>query len=132
MHVLRIDSASTRYSTPLVVRASLPRTFWGLGAFAELGLLSCGIYLLAEASLKPLEADQVSILSASLMLALAGVLLFYMVRPHRHEALMRPDARRRSSDSVEALPFAVDDGSAEARRETAHALLEKRDLPGPM
>jgi hypothetical protein len=132
MHVIRMDSASARYNTPLVVRASLPRTFRSLGAFAELGLVSCGIYLLAEAALKPLEADQASILSAGVLLALATVLLFYMIRPHRNEALMRPDARRPSRDSHEPPALSADDRSDEARRETARELLDNQDLPGPM
>jgi hypothetical protein len=132
MHVIRLDSASARYRTPLVVRASLPRTFWSLGAFVELGLFSCGFYLLAEASLEPLKADGVSILGAGVILALASVLLFYMIRPRRREALTMRDERRPSRDSHESLALSARDGSSEARRETASALLDKRDLPGPM
>jgi|SRR5271157_1482154 len=132
MHVIRMDSTSAHYKTPLVVRASLPRTFRSLGAFAELGLFSCGIYLLAEATLKPLEADQASILSAGVLLALATVLLFYMIRPHRKEALTRPDARRPSRDAHEPSALSAGDRSAEARRETARELLDNQDLPGPM
>ncbi len=132
MHVIRMDPASVRCSTPLVVRASLPRTFRGLCAFVEIGLLSCGIYLLAEVSLKPLEADQVSILGAGVLLALASVLLFYLVRPHRREALTRPDERRSSWECHEHSVFPAGDGSAEARGDTARALLNKHDLPGPM
>lgn len=131
MHVIRMDPASAHYKTPLVVRASLPRTFRSIGAFAEIGLFSCGVYLLVEASLKPLEADQVSILGASAMLALASVLLFYMVRPHRKEALAKPDTPRESWGSHEPSALAAGDGSAEARREAARALLEHQDLPGP-
>jgi hypothetical protein len=132
MHVIRIDLTSAHYKTPLVVRASLPRTFWSLGAFAELGLFSCGIYLLVEASLKPLEADQVSILGAGVILALASVLLFYMVRPHRKEALPRSDASRQSWDSHELPAVSSGDSSIEARREAARELLDNQDLPGPM
>jgi hypothetical protein len=132
MHVIRMDSTSAHYKTPLVVRASLPRTFWSLGAFAELGLFSCGIYLLVEASLKPLEANQVSILGAGVLLALASVLLFYMVRPHRKEALPRPDVRRQSWDSHEPSALSLTDSSAQARREAARDLLDIQDLPGPM
>lgn len=132
MNVIRMDSASAHYKTPLVVRASLPRTFWSLGAFVELGLFSCGFYLLVKASLEPLEADEVSILGAGVILALATVLLFYMIRPHRSEALTRRDERRPSRDSREVLAVSARDGSAETRRETASALLNNGDLPGPM
>jgi len=132
MQVIRLDSASARCRTPLVVRGSLPRTFWSLGAFVELGLFSCGFYLLAEVSLEPLEADGVSILGAGVILALASVLLFYMIRPHRREALTRRDGRRPSRDAHEVLALSTRDGSAEAHRETASALLDDQDLPGPM
>ncbi len=132
MNVIRMDPASIRYRTPLVVRASLPRTFRGLCAFAEIGLFSCGIYLLAEAALKPLEADQASILGAGVLLALASVLLFYIVRPHRRDALMRPDVRRSSWDSCDPSDFSAGANSAEDRRDAARTLLDKQDLPGPM
>ena len=98
MRIFRSDSEVAHSKTPLVVRASLPRTFWSLGAFVEFGLIFCGIYLLAEASLKPLEADQASIISAGVILALASVLLFYMIRPRRKQVLTRPEAPRLSRE----------------------------------
>src|SRR5208337_204008 len=103
MRIIRSASAVAHYKTPLVVRASLPRTFWSLGAFVEFGLLFCGVYLLVEVSLKPLEADLVSIMSAGVILALASVLLFYMVRPQRKRVLPKPDVPRRSRSWSEEL-----------------------------
>ena len=132
MRDIRIDSASAPYKTPLVVRASLPRTFWSLGAFVEFGLIFCGIYLLAEASLKPLEADQASIIGAGVMLALASVLLFFMIRPHRKEVLARPDAPRRARDWQEPPSLAAYRTAVQARREAEHELQDNEDLPGPM
>ncbi|MGA2300707.1 MAG: hypothetical protein ABSG77_08430 [Candidatus Acidiferrum sp.] len=132
MRIFRINSASAHYKTPLVVRASLPRTFWSLGAFVEFGLLFCGIYLLAEASLKPLEADLASILSASVILALASVLLFYMVRPRRKQVLPRPDASRLSRDWSGELILPAHGIAVPARREAGRALQKNQDLPGPM
>jgi hypothetical protein len=132
MRIIRIDSAVAHYKTPLVVRASLPRTFWGLGAFIELGLISCGVYLLAEAILKPLEANQASVISAGVILALASVLLFYMVRPRRKQVLPRPEASRLSHDRSDELSLTARGIAVQARRETEHALEEKQDLPGPM
>jgi len=82
-----------------------PTHVLSLGAFVELGLIFCGVYLLAEASLKPLEADQVSIISAGVILALASVLLFYMIRPRRKQVLPRPEASRLSSDRSNKLPL---------------------------
>ena len=64
--------------------------------------------------------------------ALASVLLFYMVRPHRRDALMRPDARRSSWDSCDPSDFSAGANSAEDRQDTARTLLDQQDLPGPM
>ncbi|HKM79965.1 MAG TPA: hypothetical protein VJY15_03265 [Candidatus Acidoferrum sp.] len=132
MRIIRSASAVAHYKTPLVVRASLPRTFWSLGAFVELGLIFCGVYLLAEASLKPLEADQASIISAGVILALASVLLFYMIRPRRKQALRRPEASCRSHDQSDELPFRAYGNAVPAHREAEQALQKKQDLPGPM
>jgi type VI protein secretion system component VasK len=132
MRIIRSDSAVAHCKTPLVVRASLPRTFWSLGVFVELGLIFCGIYLLAEAGLKPLEADQTSILSAGVILALAIVLLFYMVRPRRKQVLPRPDASRLSSVQSGELPLRAYGNAVPARREAGRALQKNQDLPGPM
>jgi len=133
MRIFRINSASAHYKTPLVVRASLPRTFWSLGAFVEFGLIFCGVYLLAEAGLKPLEADQASIISAAVILALASVLLFYMIRPRRKQVLTRPEASRLSRVQSDELPFTSYGNTAPARREAGRALQKKQDLPpGPM
>ncbi|HXR34045.1 MAG TPA: hypothetical protein VN830_10075 [Verrucomicrobiae bacterium] len=132
MRIFRIHSASVHYKTPLVVRASLPRTFWSLGAFVEFGLIFCGVYLLAEASLKPLEADQASIISAGVILALASVLLFYMVRPRRKQVLPRPDATRVSREWSEGLTLPAHEIAISARQETGHALQKNPDLPGSL
>jgi type VI protein secretion system component VasK len=132
MRIFRFHSASARYETPLVVRASLPRTFWGLGASVEFGLIFCGVYLLAQASLKPLEADQVSILTAGVILALAIVLLFYMVRPRRKQALPQPEAPCLSRDWSEKLPLPARGIAAPAHREARRALQKNQHLPGPM
>lgn len=132
MHIFRIDSASAHYKTPLVVRASLPRTFWSLGAFVELGLIFCGVYLLAEVSLKPLEADQASILSAGVILALASVLLFYMIRPRRRQVLRRPEASCRLQDRSSELPLTPYGTAVPVKREAGHAPQKNQNLPGPM
>ena len=55
MREMRIVEAIGRSKTPLVVKASLPRVFLGLGLFTETLLLFCGSYLLAEAIVQPLD-----------------------------------------------------------------------------
>jgi len=98
MGTAKVAFASHAEKTPLVVRAGLPRTFWTLGIFVEAGLLFGGLYLLAEVTLQPLEADQISILSAGFILALAAILLVYLVRPWRRAALARIE------DSLQTVP----------------------------
>ena len=132
MRISRVDSAVAHYKTPLVVRASLPRTFWSLGAFIEIGLLFCGVYLLAEAGLKPLEADQASVISAGVILALAIVLLFYMIRPRRKQVLPRPEASRIARDWSDEVSLTAHEMAVQARREAEQALQKKQHLPGPM
>lgn len=75
----------------LVVRASLPRTFLGLGLCLEAGLLACGGYLVEQALREPLHADQTAVLAGGVILSFAGVLLFYLVRPQRRDVLARTD-----------------------------------------
>ena len=132
MRIFRTNSAPVHYKTPLAARASLPRTFWSLGAFVEFGLLFCGVYLLAEASIKPLEADQASIISAGVILALASVLLFYMIRPRRKQVLSRPEASRLSRVQSDELPLTSYGNTVPARREAGRALQKNQHLPGPM
>jgi len=131
MYVFRTSSVSAHCRTPLVVRASLPRTFWTLGAFVEFGLIFCGIYLLAEACLKPLEADQVSVLSGGVFLALASVLLYYLIRPRSKQVLARPEARRPSRVQPAQLPVAAY-GKALPVPRAGHALEKSPKLPAAL
>jgi len=131
MHVFRTNSVSAHYRTPLVVRASLPRTFWTLGAFVESGLISCGVYLLAEACLKPLEADQVSVLSGGVFLALASVLLYYLIRPQSKRVLARPEPRRTTCVQPSQLPAAAY-GKALTVPRAGLALQKNPELPAAL
>src|SRR5271154_7119478 len=101
MGTAKMAFTSQAERTPLIVRASLPRTFWTLGIFVEASLLFGGLYLLAEVALQPLEANQVSILSAGVILALAVILLVYLVRPWRKAALARMEDSLHTSSAGE-------------------------------
>jgi len=130
MGTAKMAFASQAERTPLIVRASLPRTFWTLGIFAEASLLFGGLYLLAEATLRPLEADQVSILSAGVILALAAILLVYLVRPWRKAALAKMED---SLQTATAEPPLTAFGEAvRIRQEAERVLCETEELPGPM
>jgi len=131
MATAKMAFASHGDKTPLVVRASLPRTFWTLGIFAEASLLFTGLYLLAEAVLQPLEANQVSILSAGVTLALAGILLVYLVRPWRKAALARMEDSLQATALGES-PLTAFGEVIKARQEAERVLRETDELPGPM
>jgi hypothetical protein len=114
---------------PLAVRGSSPRTFRSLGLFAEAGLLFCGGYLLAEPILSPLSAGAASIVGGGLFLALATVLLFYLLWPSYANVVSRQELVRNAHEEALAK------GSANMQRQSADAQwkLENEDeLPGPM
>lgn len=134
MGVVTVVTKAQHEKTPLVIRASLPRTFLGWGAFVEVGLLFCGAYLLLNAIASPLEANQTAVLAAAAMLALALILLFYLAQPMRRRALARSRENRRGGNKpIRAEVTLTNFGSAiQTRMNTAHALEHKRNLPGPM
>lgn len=119
------------HETPLVVRASLPRTFRGLGIFVEGCLIFTGAYLLLEVWRSPLEARPESVIAAGVLLSLATILLFYMARPKRLDALARVEDmgadRRGGNDAPEGF-----DEPMQVRSMTEEFLKETERLPGPM
>jgi len=118
-----------RAHTPLAVRGSSPRTFRSLGLFAEAGLLFCGGYLLAGALASPLSAGSASVLGGGLFLALASVLLFYLLWPSYVRAVYRQELLRDRRAVVRA------NASGHARKPNADVQWElenEEELPGPM
>jgi hypothetical protein len=134
MGVVTVVTKTEHETTPLVVRASLPRTFLGLGAFVEAGLLFCGAYLLINAIASPLEANQTAVLAAAATLALALILLFYLAQPMRRQALARSRENRRAGNRAKRPEVTLTNfGTAiQTRMNAAHALEHKRNLPVPM
>lgn len=128
---MRILSTMHSQKTPLVVRASLPRTFWSLGLFVEASLLFCGLYLLGQGILLPLQADQGSILFAGVILALALTLLVYLVRPWRKNALSK-QGDLGDTAVFEEKPLTAFGEAARIRQEALRILKEHEHLPGPM
>ena len=121
-----------REQTPLFVRASMPRTFLGLGTFVEIGLLFCGSYLLIDSVTSPLASNQVAILAAAFMLALAIFLLLYLLQPTGRAALAQRGKSRKTAGEKHATFASIVASIGHARASTPHLLHEKRDLPGPM
>ena len=89
-----------RSPKPLIVRAGLSRTFGSLAGFAALGLLSLGVYLLADAFAHPVDAEAASLIVAAFAIALAILLVFFLLSPQRtgkmsqHQAFETFSSRR--------------------------------------
>jgi hypothetical protein len=132
MGTARMVVSEEREKTPLFVRASTPRTFLGLGTFVGIGLLFCGSYLLIDALASPLESNQVAVLAAAFMLALAIFLLFYLLQPMRRTALAQRSRIRKAGSEKRGTLGWILASMRRARVSNPHLLDEKRDLPGPM
>jgi hypothetical protein len=65
----------------LAVRGGLARTFGGLVSFLAVTFLCTGIYILDDAFANPLGAQAVALIAAACIIALATVLLFYLLKP---------------------------------------------------
>jgi hypothetical protein len=77
----------------LAVRGGLARTFGGLVSFLAVTFLCAGIYILDDAFANPLGAQAVALLAAAVIIALATVLLFYLLKP---ESRASKEAARQS------------------------------------
>lgn len=75
-----------RAPVPLIVRAGLSRTFGSLAGFTALGLLSLGIYLLADAFAHPVDAQALGVIVAAFAIAIAMLLLVFIFKPRRFQA----------------------------------------------
>lgn len=116
---------------PLVVRARIETTFFGLGAFLAVILLSTGGYLLVESLRDPLGASDTGLIVAGFTLALSSFLLVYLVRPRGRLEL----ARREEEGDRDAWdgPTLTVYGEAMQQQMAAKRTLQKaKDLPGPM
>lgn len=74
---------------PLVVRAGLTRTFGSIAGFVALGLLSVGIYLLADAFAHPVDAEAAGVIVAAFAIALAIRLLAFLLKPRSNREILR-------------------------------------------
>ena len=131
MRAVRVANSMTHHSTPLVVRASLPKTFRGFGVFAEASLSFLGIYLLIEVLKEPLEADQSTVLLAGVLLSLATILLFYLIGPSRFPALARHDGHH-SRGGIRIERSQTLRGDSLQAQQIAEKAIEKERLPGSM
>jgi hypothetical protein len=73
--------SSKRSGKPLVIRGGLARTFGSLASFLAIIFLCFGVYLLADAFAHPVAAETHAIMAAAFVIALATILLFYVLKP---------------------------------------------------
>ncbi len=129
MREMNAAVTQVRNRTPLVVRGSTPRTFLGLGMFMEIGLITCGSYLLAEAILQPLDAGTWSVVGGGLILALATVLLFYLAWPTHRRSMSR---REEPAERPPEMLLTAYGNAVQTRLEAKWVLEKEKELPGPM
>src|SRR6266446_736484 len=86
-------ASGVRHPKPLVVRGGLARTFGGLAGFVVVIFLCGGIYILEDAFSNPIEAGAAPVISAAFIIALAAMLLFFLVKPRKRPRTTRPSIR---------------------------------------
>jgi hypothetical protein len=73
----------------LAVRGGLVRTFGGLATFLVLTFLCSGIYILEDAFSDPLAVQAAALIFGAFIIALATILLYYLVKPRRELSRVR-------------------------------------------
>jgi hypothetical protein len=110
-----------RRTKPLVVRGGLARTFGGLATFLAVIFLVWGIYILDDAFANPIAAQAAAVIAAAFSIALATILLFYLLKPVKRFSAAVPQNAGRVVLSVK--PSIFEESSAIAREEDS-----RRDL----
>jgi len=67
----------------LAARGGLTRTFGGLAAFAAVTLLTAGLYILQDAFANPISGTAAAVIVAAFMIAVAAILLFFLLKPRK-------------------------------------------------
>lgn len=88
------SSAAVRSPKSLAARGGLVRTFGGLATFLILTFLCAGIYLLEDAVANPLAAQAAALIFGAFIIALAAILLFYLLRPENSAPAPPPQQSR--------------------------------------
>jgi hypothetical protein len=97
-------ASGLRRPKPLVVRGGLARTFGGLAGFIVVTFLCWGLYILEDAFSNPRNAGAAPVISAAFIIAVAAMLLFFLVKPGKRS---RTTSHEHALDSASpaALPF---------------------------
>ena len=93
----------------LAVRGGLVRTFGGLATFLVLTFLCSGIYILEDAFSDPLAAQAAALIFGAFIIALATILLYYLIRPTTEPRRTRKNLRHAvsvpSQEFMEEIPL---------------------------
>jgi len=71
-----------RSRKPLSLRGGAAHTFRNILAFLSVVLLAIGAYELTEVIAHPLEGQSTEIIGAAVLIALAAIMVFYVIRSH--------------------------------------------------
>ena len=98
MHArIRHFPAALRPAPSLALRGGLARTFGGLATFLVVTFLCWGIYLLEDAFVNPLAAQAVALIFGAFIIALATILLFYLIKPGNSSRMAIHERSRRAA-----------------------------------
>jgi hypothetical protein len=99
-------TAGVRHSNSLVSRGGLARTFGGLAGFLVLLFLFCGLYILVDAFTNPIQAGAAALIAAAFVIALAAILLFFLLKPRNRAP--KSGHLRSSEPSMHGVRIALD------------------------
>jgi hypothetical protein len=92
--------ANARAPKSLAIRGGLVRTFGGLAGFLVVTFLCAGFYILEDAVANPIAAQAAGLIFGAFIIALATILLFYLIRPDGSPRT----SRREQTLHLELLP----------------------------
>ena len=73
----------------LAVRGAAMRTFGSFAALLALAFLGLGAYIIRDELLNPLAAQSSGVFIAAVILAIAGILLYYVIQPRSRRRRVR-------------------------------------------
>lgn len=86
--------ADLRPAKTLVARGAPARTFGSLVCSLAVIFLSFGIYLIEDALAHPLIAEAAGLITGALSIALAAILIFYLLKPRKRRNTQAHTFRR--------------------------------------
>jgi hypothetical protein len=104
----------------LAVRGGLVRTFGGLATFLVLTFLCSGIYILEDAFADPLAAQAAALIFGAFSIALATILLYYLVKPRGEPRRMGRERPHPEQEFVDVEEIALDAPQDDARKDLVY------------